>query len=336
MGDALWFEVGEDLGKFSINELCLITDMKYVESTYLALAVDNRLMSRYFSTLRAMSREHLEIDPKYFALTDNLKEFNAFPWACYHGRQPELLIRTTPSCDETRNLRSLQDCLYNLNDNVEGNPTTAYHVSYRHKRNFQNDDSDAMMTFDLALKMMASLTLTSVSLRIKEDKDEEENEEKEVEEDEDDKGENDDEKDKEYEEEGEEGEVKENNEKKYENGKGKEEEKKVETTKEKKEEKNDEEAKGEEEERNDEEATMKQDKDKRKNEEAVKEQEKNINDQVVTQIPKQKMSKLSRLRKKRSRPVIESGSAAHALTKMVKVYVLLRGLSDKPPKENLE
>ena len=34
--------------------------------------------------------------------------------------------------------------LYNLNENVEGKPTTAYHVSYKHKRNVQNDDLDAM------------------------------------------------------------------------------------------------------------------------------------------------------------------------------------------------
>ncbi|GMN48472.1 hypothetical protein TIFTF001_017648 [Ficus carica] len=114
MSDALWFEVGEDLGRFSINELCLITGMKYVGSTYLAPVVDNRLMTRYFLTLRGVSREHLElqlstanfdndddavklsllymifciplanansvkIDSKYFSLADNLAELNAFP-----------------------------------------------------------------------------------------------------------------------------------------------------------------------------------------------------------------------------------------------------------------
>ncbi|GMN58916.1 hypothetical protein TIFTF001_028014 [Ficus carica] len=36
--------------------------------------------------------------------------------------------------------------LYNLNDNIEGNPTTAHHVSYRHKRNVQKDNSDATKT----------------------------------------------------------------------------------------------------------------------------------------------------------------------------------------------
>ncbi|GMN63993.1 hypothetical protein TIFTF001_033053 [Ficus carica] len=35
MGDALWFELGEDLGRFSINEFCLITGMKCVGSTHL-------------------------------------------------------------------------------------------------------------------------------------------------------------------------------------------------------------------------------------------------------------------------------------------------------------
>ncbi|GMN34891.1 hypothetical protein TIFTF001_048395 [Ficus carica] len=115
MGDALWFEVGEDLSIFSINEFCLITGMKCVGSTHLAPVVDNRLMIIYFSPLRGVSREHLElqlsnanfdnnddavklslvymifciflvnanfvkIDPKYFALADNLNEFNAFSW----------------------------------------------------------------------------------------------------------------------------------------------------------------------------------------------------------------------------------------------------------------
>ena len=41
-------------------------------------------------------------------------------------------------------LRKVPKLLYNLNDNVERNPTTTYQVSYRHKRNVQNDDSDAM------------------------------------------------------------------------------------------------------------------------------------------------------------------------------------------------
>ncbi|GMN36332.1 hypothetical protein TIFTF001_042417 [Ficus carica] len=115
MGDALWFEVGEDLGRFSINEFCLITGMKCVGSTHLPL-VESRLITRYFSTIRGVSREHLElqlsnaanldndddavklsllyltfsiplsnansvkIDPKFFDLADNIAEFNDFPW----------------------------------------------------------------------------------------------------------------------------------------------------------------------------------------------------------------------------------------------------------------
>ena len=43
-------------------------------------------------------------------------------------------------------LRRVFKLLYNLNDNVEGNPTTAYHVSCRHKRNIHKDDSDAPKT----------------------------------------------------------------------------------------------------------------------------------------------------------------------------------------------
>ncbi|GMN59355.1 hypothetical protein TIFTF001_028443 [Ficus carica] len=115
MGDALWFKVGEDLSKFSINELCLIIGIRCVGYTHLAPAVDNRLMRRYFLILRAVSREHLElqlsnvkfdndddavklgllymifcipltnansvkIDSKYFTLADNLEDFNAFLW----------------------------------------------------------------------------------------------------------------------------------------------------------------------------------------------------------------------------------------------------------------
>ncbi|GMN35616.1 hypothetical protein TIFTF001_045036 [Ficus carica] len=115
MGDALWFEVGEDLGRFFINEFCLITGMKCIGSTHLPL-VESRLITRYFSTLRGVSREHLElqlsnavnldndddavklsllyltfsiplsnansvkIDPKFFALADNIAEFNDFSW----------------------------------------------------------------------------------------------------------------------------------------------------------------------------------------------------------------------------------------------------------------
>ncbi|GMN48635.1 hypothetical protein TIFTF001_017818 [Ficus carica] len=115
MDDTLWFEVGEDLGRFSINEFCLIIGMKYVGSTHLAPVVDNRLMKRYFSTLRGVSRKHLKlllsnvnfdndddavklsllcmifciplsnansvkIDLKFFTLADNLDDFNDFPW----------------------------------------------------------------------------------------------------------------------------------------------------------------------------------------------------------------------------------------------------------------
>nr|GMN70494.1 hypothetical protein TIFTF001_039536 [Ficus carica]GMN70496.1 hypothetical protein TIFTF001_039538 [Ficus carica] len=115
IGDALWFEVGENLCRFSINELCLITSMKCVGSTHLPPVVKNRLITRYFLTLRGVSRENLElqmsnanfdndddavklnllymifsiplsnansikIDPKFFALADNLDDFNDFPW----------------------------------------------------------------------------------------------------------------------------------------------------------------------------------------------------------------------------------------------------------------
>ncbi|GMN65793.1 hypothetical protein TIFTF001_034871 [Ficus carica] len=259
VGDALWFEVGEDLGRFSIKELCLITGMKCVGFTYLAPAVDNRLMSRYFSILRAVLREHLEvqlsnakfdnddevvklvllcmifciplananfvkINPQYFALADNLEEFNAFPWGLLSWEATRAAIEHTAIAGKfttkhvEANPRMLhgplriisssvgvntsvghlhndwQQCfvmmpidkemkkscvaqLYSKKDLTvmpqapckthvtqpstaknsdwlefqkeirgERNPTTAYHVSYRHKRDVQNDDSDALKT----------------------------------------------------------------------------------------------------------------------------------------------------------------------------------------------
>ncbi|GMN22049.1 hypothetical protein TIFTF001_048956, partial [Ficus carica] len=114
MGDALWFELGEDLVRFSINEFCLITSLNCVGSTHLPV-VESRIMSRYFSNVRGVMRENLElqmsnskfdndddavklsllyivfciplsnassvkIDPKYFTLADNLDAFNEFPW----------------------------------------------------------------------------------------------------------------------------------------------------------------------------------------------------------------------------------------------------------------
>ncbi|GMN68855.1 hypothetical protein TIFTF001_037906 [Ficus carica] len=130
MGDALWFEVGEDLGRFSINEFCLITGMKCVGSTHLPV-VESRLITRYFSTLRGVSREHLElqlsnaanldndddavklsllyltfsiplsnansvkIDPKFFALADNIADFNDFPWGVLSWEVTQTAIRNS-------------------------------------------------------------------------------------------------------------------------------------------------------------------------------------------------------------------------------------------------
>ncbi|GMN20625.1 hypothetical protein TIFTF001_047140 [Ficus carica] len=114
MGDALCFELGEAVGRFSINEFCLITGLNCVGSTHLSV-VESRLIARYFSTLRGVSRENLEVQmsnakfdndddavklsliyimfsiplsnasavkigPQFFALTDDLDAFNSFPW----------------------------------------------------------------------------------------------------------------------------------------------------------------------------------------------------------------------------------------------------------------
>ena len=114
-GDAMWFQVGEQLGRFSIAEFGLITGMKCVGSTHIPLMAEPRLIKRYFSTVRGVSRENLElqmsnakfdddedairlallyvifciplsnassvkIDPKFFALAEELEAFNQFPW----------------------------------------------------------------------------------------------------------------------------------------------------------------------------------------------------------------------------------------------------------------
>ncbi|GMN30527.1 hypothetical protein TIFTF001_048024 [Ficus carica] len=148
MGDALWFEVGEDLGRYSINEFCLITGMKCVGSTHLPL-VESRLITRYFSTVRGVSREHLEfqlsnaanldndddavklsllyltfsiplsnansvkIDPKFFALADNIAEFNDFPWGVLSWEATRTAI-----CNSVENRVSLKRIPLKKNDKV--------------------------------------------------------------------------------------------------------------------------------------------------------------------------------------------------------------------------
>lgn len=49
MGDALWFEVWTDLGKFSIKDFGLITGLNCVDLTYLKLVNENNLQKEYFS-----------------------------------------------------------------------------------------------------------------------------------------------------------------------------------------------------------------------------------------------------------------------------------------------
>ncbi|GMN67130.1 hypothetical protein TIFTF001_036194 [Ficus carica] len=129
MGDALWFELGEDLDRFSINEFYPITGMKCVGSTHLPM-VESRLISRYFSALRGVSRENLElemsnakfdndddavklsllyiifciplsnasavkIDPKFFTLANNLDAFNDFPWGVLSWEATRAVIFNT-------------------------------------------------------------------------------------------------------------------------------------------------------------------------------------------------------------------------------------------------
>ncbi|GMN61855.1 hypothetical protein TIFTF001_030932 [Ficus carica] len=148
MGDALWFEVGEDLGRFSINEFCLITGMKYVGSTHL-IVVESQLITIYFSMLRGVSREHLKlqlsnaanldndddavklsllyltffiplsnanlvkIDPRFFTLADNIADFNDFPWGVLSWESTRTAI-----CNSVENKVSSKRRLLKKNDKV--------------------------------------------------------------------------------------------------------------------------------------------------------------------------------------------------------------------------
>ncbi|GMN54168.1 hypothetical protein TIFTF001_023302 [Ficus carica] len=333
MGVALWFEVGEDLRKFFIKELCLITDMKCLSNSKLdndddavklgllyvifCIPLATRVVIRNVVTRLSSKRRPLKkADKVYYSIT-------GFPhalliWAC--GSIPTIAGEFTTKHIEA-NLSLLS---WTSTDNVKFDAvmsalTVVERDSRRgraneqkikqakkrieevqkaptHKMNAKNDDSDAMKTDsdDFRFGPQDDGSLTLTSVTLQIK--EAKDEDKEYEEEDEEEEEN------EYDEgendEEDEDEEKEDDDEEGKNNEGKEEEK------------NDEEAKGEEDQRNDEEVAMEQDKEERKYEEATKEQEKNINDQ--------------------------SGSVAHALTKMVKVYALLQGILDEPPKENLE
>ncbi|GMN55635.1 hypothetical protein TIFTF001_024745 [Ficus carica] len=155
MSDALWFELGEDLGRFSINEFCLITCMKCVESTHLPV-VESRLISRYFSTLRGVSRENLKlqmsnanfdndndavklsllyiifciplsnansvkIDPKFFILADNLDDFNDFSWGVLSWEATRAAIGNTVE-NRMSSKRRLLKKTYKVHYSISGFP----------------------------------------------------------------------------------------------------------------------------------------------------------------------------------------------------------------------
>ncbi|GMN46262.1 hypothetical protein TIFTF001_015446 [Ficus carica] len=85
MGDALWFELGDDLGRFSIHEFCLITGLK-CELQMSNAKFDNDDNAVKLSLLYIMfsiplsNASAVKIDPKFFALADDLDAFNYFPW----------------------------------------------------------------------------------------------------------------------------------------------------------------------------------------------------------------------------------------------------------------
>ncbi|GMN72081.1 hypothetical protein TIFTF001_052782 [Ficus carica] len=263
MSDALWFEVGEDLSRFSINEFCLITNRPEIfclannlekfnaflwgvlswEATRAIIcnAVENRLSSKIrplkksdkvyynitgfphallvwayesipiiagkFTTkyveviLRMLSwtsADNMKFDdvmsaltaidekmPKCFVMMPTDEELKDPSVGQLYLKNPTVVPqppRKTPvpqpstetnsewwefqkefrrqvdsmnkKLEDLKNgqkkssklLRKVLKLLYNLNDNVEGNPTTAYHVSSRHKRNVQTNDSNALKT----------------------------------------------------------------------------------------------------------------------------------------------------------------------------------------------
>ncbi|GMN46972.1 hypothetical protein TIFTF001_016138 [Ficus carica] len=63
MGDALWFEVGEDLANLDNDD-----DAVKLSLLYLTFSIP------------LSNANSVKIDPKFFALADNIAEFNDFPW----------------------------------------------------------------------------------------------------------------------------------------------------------------------------------------------------------------------------------------------------------------
>ncbi|GMN48336.1 hypothetical protein TIFTF001_017518 [Ficus carica] len=82
MSNALWFETGEDLSRFSINEFCLITGMKCLSNTKFDNDDDVVKLGLLYMIfcIPLANANSVKIDPKYFAQADNLEEFNAFSW----------------------------------------------------------------------------------------------------------------------------------------------------------------------------------------------------------------------------------------------------------------
>ncbi|GMN69282.1 hypothetical protein TIFTF001_038329 [Ficus carica] len=105
MSDALCFELGEDLGRFSINELCLITGLKCVGSTHLPVMSNSKfdndddavkLSLLYIIFCIPLSNaSSVKIDPKFFVMADNLDAFNDFPWGMLSWEATRTAIYTT-------------------------------------------------------------------------------------------------------------------------------------------------------------------------------------------------------------------------------------------------
>ncbi|GMN21674.1 hypothetical protein TIFTF001_040085 [Ficus carica] len=76
MGDALWFELGEDLGCYERNLELQMSNSKFDNDDD---AVKLSLLYIVFC-IPLSNASSVKIDPKYFALADNLDAFNEFPW----------------------------------------------------------------------------------------------------------------------------------------------------------------------------------------------------------------------------------------------------------------
>ncbi|GMN68599.1 hypothetical protein TIFTF001_037655 [Ficus carica] len=123
MSDALWFQLGEDLGRFSINEFCLITGLSCMSNAKFDNDDDAvRLSLLYIMFFIPLSdASAVKIDPKFFALVDDLDAFNAFPWGVLSWEATRAAICHTVDNRMSSKRRPLKK-IYKVHYNLPGFP----------------------------------------------------------------------------------------------------------------------------------------------------------------------------------------------------------------------